>query len=79
MTEDILLKTGIVKFYSIASGYGFILDDETGSDIFVHSNQLKESNLNELNKDNKVIFKLEKKGNKFCASDIRLLWKKRLH
>jgi hypothetical protein len=29
--------------------------------------------LNELNKDNKVIFKLEKKGNKFCASDIRLL------
>jgi cold shock CspA family protein len=67
MTEDILLKTGIVKFYSIASGYGFILDDETGSDIFV------QSNLNELNKDNKVIFKLEKKGNKFCASDIRLL------
>jgi len=49
MTEDILLKTGIVKFYSIASGYGFIVDDETGSDIFVHSNQIKESNLNELN------------------------------
>jgi len=54
MTEDILLKTGIVKFYSIASGYGFIVDDETGSDIFVHSNQIKESNLNELNKDNKL-------------------------
>ena len=79
MTEDILLKTGIVKFYSLVAGYGFIVDDKTGSDIFVHSNQLKESNLNELNKDNKVIFKLEKKGNKFYASDIRLLWKKRLY
>ena len=29
MTNDILLKTGVVKFYSLAAGYGFIVDDET--------------------------------------------------
>ena len=34
MTDDKVLKTGIVKFYSPAGGYGFIVDDETGTDIF---------------------------------------------
>jgi CspA family cold shock protein len=41
MTDDKVLKTGIVKFYSPAGGYGFIVDDETGTDIFVHLNNLK--------------------------------------
>ena len=36
MTDDNVLKTGIVKFYSLAAGYGFIVDDETGTDVFVH-------------------------------------------
>jgi CspA family cold shock protein len=48
MTDDIVLKTGVVKFYSLAAGYGFIVDDETGTDVFVHIKQLKESCLNEL-------------------------------
>ena len=42
MTDDIVVKTGVVKFYSLAAGYGFIVDDETGADIFVHLNNLKE-------------------------------------
>ena len=38
MTDDNVLKTGVVKFYSLAAGYGFIVDDETGGgDIFVQS------------------------------------------
>jgi CspA family cold shock protein len=71
---DIVLKTGVVKFYSLAAaGYGFIVDDETGADIFVHLNNLKECGLNELNKDNKVSFIQNKKGARFYATDIRLL------
>lgn len=73
MTNDDILKTGIVKFYSIDGGYGFIIDDETGSDIFVGSNQLRESSLNELNEGNKVSFVLKKKGARFYATDIKLL------
>jgi CspA family cold shock protein len=73
MTDDIVLKTGIVKFYSLAAGYGFIVDDETGADIFVHIKQLKESGLNELIKDNKVSFVQNKKGARFYATDIDLL------
>ena len=73
MTDDNVLKTGIVKFYSLAAVYGFIVDDQTGADIFVHLNNLKECGLNELNKDNKVSFVQNKKGARFYATDIKLL------
>ena len=73
MTGDNILKTGVVKFYSLAAGYGFIVDDETGTDIFIHIKQLKESGLNELIKDNKVSFVQNKKGVRFYATDIKLL------
>lgn len=73
MTDCNVLRTGIVKFYSLAGGYGFIVDDETGNDVFVHVNNLKECGLDELNKDNKVSFVRNKKGFRFYATDIKLL------
>lgn len=36
------MKTGKVKFYLKNKGYGFIQDDETGKDIFVHATGTKE-------------------------------------
>lgn len=36
------MKTGIVKFFNITKGYGFIKDDETDKGFFVHANDLKE-------------------------------------
>ena len=73
MTDCNGLRTGIVKFYSLAGGYGFIVDDETGTDVFVHVNNLKECGLDELNEDNKVSFVRNKKGFRFYATDIKLL------
>ena len=67
------LKTGIVKFYFSDVGYGFIIDDETNEDVFVHLKQLKESGLNELNKDNKVSFIKNSRHNRYYATNIKLL------
>ena len=30
------MKTGIIKFFNEAKGYGFVTDDETKEDLFVH-------------------------------------------
>ena len=39
--------TGTVKFFNRAKGYGFITNDETSEDIFVHVTSLDGLRLNE--------------------------------
>ncbi len=39
--------TGTVKFFNGSKGYGFITNDATGKDIFVHATALNGTNLNE--------------------------------
>lgn len=34
------MKTGTVKFFNISKGYGFIKNNETGEEIFVHTTGL---------------------------------------
>ncbi len=38
---------GTVKFFNESKGYGFITNDETGKDIFVHATALNGTQLNE--------------------------------
>jgi CspA family cold shock protein len=52
--------TGTVKFFNESRGYGFITNDETGSDIFVHATAL---NGVELNEGDKVEY-VEEEGRK---------------
>ncbi len=39
--------TGTVKFFNESKGYGFITNDETGKDIFVHVTGLECESLND--------------------------------
>jgi cold shock protein len=41
------MSTGTVKFFNESKGYGFITDDETGKDIFVHASGIKSEELRE--------------------------------
>ncbi len=41
------MRTGKVKFFNESKGYGFITDDETGKDIFVHATGIKSEDLRE--------------------------------
>lgn len=43
----ITMQTGKVKFFNESKGFGFIVNDETGKDIFVHATGLKSEGLKE--------------------------------
>lgn len=52
--------TGTVKFYNEAKGFGFIVDDESQSEVFVHATGL----VDQINQNDKVTYDLKdgKKG-----------------
>ncbi len=37
------LRNGTVKWYSLAKGYGFVVDDAFGDEVFVHHSQIDEA------------------------------------
>jgi cold shock protein len=54
------MKNGIVKFFNESKGYGFIKDNESGKEYFVHVSGL----VDEVKEDDEVTFDLQegKKG-----------------
>ena len=54
------MKKGTVKFFNEAKGFGFIKDDENGTEVFVHVSGLKE----EIRENDEVVFDVQdgKKG-----------------
>ncbi len=62
--------TGIVKFFNESKGYGFITNDDTGKDIFVHVTSL---NGVELREGDKVEY-IEEEGRKgTVAAQVRVI------
>jgi CspA family cold shock protein len=61
---------GTVKFFNESKGYGFITNDETGKDIFVHASGLNGEALNEGDKVEYV----EEEGRKgTVAAQVRVI------
>ncbi|MDD2208014.1 MAG: cold-shock protein [Bacilli bacterium] len=65
---------GTVKFFNSEKGYGFIKNDETGNDVFVHMTALNDG-LKELQEGQKVSYEIEKdpKSNKDRATNVSVL------
>jgi CspA family cold shock protein len=49
------MNKGIVKFFNDSKGYGFIKDEESNEEYFVHANGL----VDEIRQDDEVTFDLE--------------------
>ncbi len=41
------MQTGVVKFFNESKGFGFIIDDESGQEIFVHVTALGGTHIRE--------------------------------
>lgn len=53
------MQTGIVKFYNITKGFGFIQPEDGGKDVFVHASALERAGMTSLSEGQKVSFDTE--------------------
>ncbi|MDR3515140.1 MAG: cold-shock protein [Azospirillaceae bacterium] len=68
------MATGIVKWFNVTKGYGFIAPENGVKDVFVHITALQRSGIRGLNEGQKVAFELARGNNgKDAAVDISLL------
>ena len=65
------MPQGKVKWFSAKKGYGFITDDETNKDIFLHVSSLEESKLRVLKEEQKIKFDIKEEKNKLQAINIK--------
>ena len=66
-----IMPSGKVKWFNSKKGYGFITDDETNKDIFLHVSALEESKLRVLKEEQKLKFDIKEEKNKLQAINIR--------
>ena len=67
------MPSGKVKWFNSKKGYGFITDDETSKDIFLHVSALEDSKLRVLKEDQKIKFDIKEKKDKLQAINIKKL------
>ena len=65
------MPSGKVKWFNSKKGYGFITDDETNKDIFLHVSALEQSKLRILKEDQKIKFDIETEKDKLKAINIK--------
>ncbi len=53
------MQTGIVKFYNITKGFGFIQPEDGSKDVFVHASALERAGMSSLSEGQKVTFDTE--------------------
>lgn len=51
-------KTGVVKWFNDEKGYGFVTQDESGPDLFVHFKSIEGSGFRALKEGQRVSFEV---------------------
>ena len=65
------MPSGKVKWFNSKKGYGFITEDGTEKDIFLHVSALEESKLRILKEDQKIEFDIKEEKNKLQAINLK--------
>ncbi len=61
------MKTGKVKFFNVEKGFGFIRDNESQEEFFVHHSRL----IDKIKENDEVTFELEQGKKGLNAVDVR--------
>jgi CspA family cold shock protein len=65
------MATGTVKWFNGQKGFGFIVPDDGGKDVFVHISAVERSGFKTLNEGQKVSYELETNRGKTAAVNIQ--------
>ena len=65
------MPSGKLKWFNAKKGYGFITDDETKKDIFLHVSELENSKLRVLKEEQSIIYEIKEDKNKLQAINIK--------
>ena len=65
------MPSGKVKWFNAKKGYGFITDDETQKDIFLHVSALEDSKLRVLKENQKIKFEIKEEKDKLQAINLK--------
>ena len=65
------MPSGKIKWFNSKKGYGFVTDEKTNKDIFLHVSALEESKLRVLKEEQKIEFDIKEEKNKLQAINIK--------
>ncbi|HRK97224.1 MAG: cold-shock protein [Alphaproteobacteria bacterium] len=65
------MATGTVKWFNGQKGFGFIVPDDGGKDIFVHISAVEKSGMKTLNEGQRVSYDLETSRGKTAAVNLQ--------
>ena len=63
---------GVVKFFNAQKGFGFIVRDDGGEDVFVHISAVEQAGLTDLAEGQPLEFTLVDRGGRISATNIRI-------
>ncbi len=64
--------TGIVKFFNGQKGFGFVVRDDGGEDVFVHISAVEQAGLTGLAEGQPLGFTLVDRGGRISATDLKI-------
>ena len=67
------MAIGTVKWFNATKGYGFIVPQEGGKEVFVHITAVQKANLPGLNENQKVSYEVVMERGKAAAANLKAL------
>jgi CspA family cold shock protein len=71
--KEIVMATGIVKWFNDSKGFGFITPDEGGEDLFAHFSAIQAGGFKSLQENQRVSFEVTQGPKGKQASNIQPL------
>ncbi len=69
--RGLTMPSGKVKWFNSKKGYGFITDNETQKDIFLHVSALEKSKLRVLEEEQTIVYDIKEEKDKLQAINIK--------